>query len=90
MSTAMTPAEVFGIKKPKPSFPPLKPADRSCANPSAQALVRVAKGETDLLFDGHAFSLAEPTLLADGWEIVEDIREAVLNPPKSNYDLSEH
>lgn len=89
MSTAVTPAEVFG-DKPKVTFPKLKPADRSCANPSAQALIRVVKDGTDLLFDGHAFSLAEPELLAQGWEVVEDIREAVLNPPKTNYDVSEH
>jgi hypothetical protein len=72
------------------TYPPLKPADRSCANPSAQALVRVAKDGVDLLFDGHAFTLHEPSLLAQGWEIVEDIREAVLNPPKSAFDTSEN
>lgn len=71
-------------------FPPLKSSDRSCANPSAQALVRVAKEGTDLLLDGHAFSLHEPSLLAQGWEIVEDIREKTLNPPKTTYDTSEN
>lgn len=74
----------------KRQFPPLKPADRSCANPSAQALVRVAKNGVDLMFDGHAFSLHEPILLAEGWEVVEDIREAVLNPPKTAFDTSEN
>lgn len=72
------------------TWPKLRPADRSCANPSAQALVRVAKNGTDLLFDAHAFNLAEAALIGDGWEIVEDIREAVLNPPKTSYDTSEH
>lgn len=77
-------------------FPPLTTADRSCANPSAQALVRVAKGSTDLLFDGHAYALAEAALIGDGWIMVEDIRgtlrdaETLRNTPKSDLDTSDH
>lgn len=71
-------------------FGSLKPADRSDRHPSAQALVRVAKDGKDLLFDGHAYAEHEAALLVDGWQVVEDIREAVLNPPKTAFDTSEN
>lgn len=66
-------------------FPPLKPADRSDAVPSAQALVRVVKGTKDLLLDGHSFTKHEADLIADGWVIYEDIREVALNLPTAAY-----
>ena len=66
-------------------FPPLKPADRSCAVPSAQALVRVVKGTRDLLFDGHSFTQHEAKLIADGWTVYEDIRATALNLPTAAY-----
>ena len=58
-------------------WPPLKLADRSCAVPSAQALVRVVHGRSDLLFDGHSFAKHEANLIADGWTVYEDIRETL-------------
>lgn len=66
-------------------FPPLKPADRSDAVPSAQALVRVVKGHQDLLLDGHSYTKHEATLIADGWTVYEDIREVALNKPVAAY-----
>ncbi|MCA1841243.1 MAG: hypothetical protein ABR585_12880 [Gemmatimonadaceae bacterium] len=61
-------------------FPPLKQADRSCAIPTAQALVRVVRGPYDLLFCAHSFTKHEAQLIADGWTVYEDIREQALNP----------
>ena len=66
-------------------FPPLKPADRSDAVPSAQALVRVMKGSQDLLLDGHSYTKHEADLIADGWSVYEDIREVALNLPTAAY-----
>jgi len=66
-------------------FPPLKPADRSDAVPSAQALVRVVKGTKDLLLDGHSYTKHEADLIADGWSVYEDIREVALNKPTAAY-----
>jgi hypothetical protein len=66
-------------------FPPLKPADRSDAVPSAQALVRVVKGTKDLLLDGHSYTKYEADLIADGWTVFEDIREVALNKPTAAY-----
>lgn len=66
-------------------FPPLKPADRSDAVPSAQALVRVVKGDRDLLLDGHSYTKHEADLIADGWSVYEDIREVALNKPVAAY-----
>jgi uncharacterized membrane protein len=66
----------------------LTAADRSdaVASGSVQALVRVAKGAKDLLFDGHSYAKHEAALVADGWWVVEDIREAVLGPVKPSED----
>jgi hypothetical protein len=66
------------------TFPPLTTADRSDAYESTavQALVRVVKNSRDLLFDSHSFNKHEPALIANGWQVVEDVREAVLNPPR--------
>jgi hypothetical protein len=66
-------------------FPPLKPADRSDAVPSAQALVRVVKGTKDLLLDGHSYNKYEATLFASGWSVYEDIREVAENKPVAAY-----
>lgn len=70
----------------------LNNADRSDAYASGavQALVRVAKGRQDLLFDKHSFDKHEAALIGAGWQVVEDVREAVLNPPKTAYDTSDH
>jgi hypothetical protein len=62
-------------------FAPLTVADRSDANPSAQALIRVVKGGKDLLLDGHAFSKHEPILLAQGWQVFEDVRHTINEKP---------
>lgn len=66
-------------------YPPLKPADRSDAVPSAQALVRVVKGAQDLLLDGHSYHKHEADLIADGWTVYEDIREVAENKPVAAY-----
>lgn len=73
-------------------FPPLNGLDRSdaCASGAVQGLVRVAKNSRDLVFDNHTYNKHEAALLVDGWTVVEDIREAVLNPPKTAYDTSDH
>lgn len=73
-------------------FAPLNSADRSDAYSSGavQALVRVVKGGKDLLFDNHSYTKHEPALIASGWSVVEDVREAVLNPPKTAFDKSDH
>lgn len=74
------------------AFPPLTAADRSDAYESGavQALVRVVKTGRDLLFDNHSYNKHQAALIGDGWEVVEDVREAVLNPPKTAYDTSDH
>lgn len=74
------------------TFPDLNNADRSdaFASGSVQALVRVAKDGRDLLLDGHSYAKHEPALIASGWSVVQDVREAVLNPPKSAFDTSDH
>lgn len=71
-------------------FAPLNAQDRSDAYSSGavQALVRVEKDGKDLLFDGHSYTKHEPALIASGWSVVEDVREAVLNPPKTAFDTS--
>lgn len=71
-------------------FAPLNAQDRSDAYASGavQALVRVEKDGKDLLFDGHSYTKHEPALIASGWSVVEDVREAVLNPPKTAFDTS--
>lgn len=76
----------------KITFAPLNNADRSDAYASGavQALVRVAKSGRDLLFDKHSFDKHEAALIGQGWEVVEDVREAVLNPPKTAFDTSEN
>ena len=68
-------------------FPPLTLADRCCATSSgaAQALVRVVKGTKDLMLSGHAFSLHEAKLLADGWSVYEDIRVTAEEKPMAAY-----
>lgn len=73
-----------------PVFPPLKTADRSDAYASGavQALVRVVKGSKELILDGHSYSKHEAALIGQGWAVAEDVREAVLNPPKSAFDTS--
>lgn len=77
---------------PVHEFPALTTADRSDASASGamQALIRVVKGDKDLLLDSHSYNLHEAALIGQGWEVREDVREAVLNPPKSAYDTSEH
>ena len=68
-------------------FPPLKLSDRSCAmaSGSTQALVRVVKGNQDLLLDGHSYATYEAILLASGWTVYEDIRETAENKPVAAY-----
>lgn len=73
-----------------PSFPPLNGSDRCDGTRTAQALVRLVRGEQDLLLSAHYFNKAEATLIGAGWTIYEDIREAVLNPPKTAFDTSEN
>lgn len=79
-------------KSTAPSFAPLTHADRSdaCASGAVQALVRVVKGKKDLLLDSHSYNVHQAALIAQGWTVAEDIREAVLNPPKSAFDTSDH
>jgi hypothetical protein len=48
----------------------------------------VEKDGKDLLFDGLSYAKHEPALIASGWSVVEDVREAVLNPPKTAFDTS--
>jgi hypothetical protein len=73
-------------------FAPLLAADRSDAHASGavQALVRVVKSGRDLLLDNHSYNLHEAALIASGWSVAEDVREAVLNPPPSALDKSDH
>lgn len=73
-------------------FPSLTHADRSDAHASGavQALIRVVKDGKDLLLDGHAYNQHEAALIASGWSVAEDIREAVLTPPKTAFDTSDH
>lgn len=73
-------------------FPSLTHADRSDAHASGavQALVRVVKGDLDLLLDNHSYNQHEAALIASGWSVAEDIREAVLYPPKTAFDTSDH
>ena len=75
-----------------PLFPSLTHADRSdaVASGAVQALVRVVKDGRDLLLDNHSFNLHEAALIGQGWEVTEDIREAVLYPPKTAFDTSDH
>lgn len=79
-------------KKTAPTFPALTHADRSdaCASGAVQALVRVVKGKRDLLLDSHSYNVHQAALIAQGWAVAEDIREAVLNPPKTAFDTSDH
>lgn len=74
------------------TFQPLTAADRSDAyeSGSVQALVRMGKNGRDLLFDNHSYNKHEAALIGQGWEVLEDVREAVLNPPKTSYDTSDH
>ncbi len=89
MTTAAPEVQVFTEEA---TYPALVTADRSdaYASGSVQALVRVAKDGRDLLLDGHSYSKHEPTLIATGWSVVQDVREAVLNPPKTATDTSDH
>lgn len=75
-----------------PLFSALTQADRSDATASGavQALVRVVKDGRDLLLDNHSYNLHEAALIGSGWEVFEDVREAILNPPKSAFDTSDH
>lgn len=88
--TTATPQETVSLDESP--FPPLNSIDRSDAHSSGavQGLVRVAKAGRDLVLDGHAYNKHEAALLVDGWSVVEDVREAVLNPPKTDYDTSDH
>lgn len=90
MTTATT-QETVSLDEASP-YPPLNSADRSDAHASGavQGLVRVAKNGRDLVLDGHAYKEHEAALLVDGWNVIEDVREAVLNPPKTAYDTSDH
>jgi hypothetical protein len=85
--------EVHNDITPGVSFPPLNVLDRSdaYASGSVQALVRVSNTMgKDLVFDKHSFDKHEAALIGQGWEVIEDIREAVLNPPKTSFDTSDH
>lgn len=75
-----------------PEFSSLTHADRSdaVASGAVQALVRVVKDGRDLLLDNHSYNLHEAALIASGWSVAEDIREAVLFPPKTAFDTSDH
>jgi hypothetical protein len=79
-------------KTATPTFPALTHADRSdaCASGAVQALVRVVKGKKELLLDNHSFNLHQAALIGQGWTVAEDIREAVLFPPKTAFDTSDH
>lgn len=68
---------------PVADFPPLVLADRSCAVASraAQAVVRVVKGNQDLMFDSHNFNKHQASLIAAGWMVFEDIREVNATKP---------
>ena len=55
----------------------LRPADRSDASPTAQAVVRVRKNHMVLDFDKHHFEIHEAALIADGWSVIEDIRSTL-------------
>ena len=81
--TTVTPAEALIVDAVV--YTPLKPADRSDAISSAQALVRIFKGKQDLLLDGHSYHKHEADLVADGWAIYEDIREIAENKPVAAY-----
>lgn len=74
------------------SLPGLTHADRSdaVASGAVQALVRVVKGKQELLLDNHSFNLHQAALIVQGWTVAEDIREAVLYPPKTAFDTSDH
>ncbi len=87
MTTATPEEKVFAGEI---TYPALTNADRSdaFASGSVQALVRVAKDGKDLLLDAHSYAKHEPALIASGWSVVQDVREAVLNPPKTAYDTS--
>lgn len=71
-------------------FPSLTAADRSDAHASGsvQALVRVVSEKTglDLLLDKHSFDKSQASLIAQGFVVVQDVRDAVLNPPKTDND----
>lgn len=88
--TTATPQETVSLDESP--FPPLNALDRSdaCASGAVQGLVRVAKDAQDLVFDNHTYNKHEAALLVDGWTVVEDVREAVLNPPRTDYDTSDH
>lgn len=74
------------------TYPALTAADRSDAYASGavQGLVRVAKDGRDLVLDAHSYTKHEAALIASGWSVVQDTREAVLNPPKTAFDTSEN
>jgi hypothetical protein len=71
-------------------FPPLTGSDRCDGTYTAQALVRLVRGCQDILLSAHYFNQSEAELLISGWTVYEDIREAVLNPPKTAFDTSDH
>lgn len=73
-----------------PAYPPLNGSDRCDGTRTAQALVRLVRGQQDLLLSAHYFNKAEATLIGAGWMVYEDIREAVLNPEPTAFDTSEH
>lgn len=79
-----------------PVFPPLNAHDRCDGTYNSQALVRMVRqisGKSryqDILLSAHYFNQGEAKLLGEGWSVYEDIREAVLNPPQTAYDTSEH
>jgi hypothetical protein len=90
--TSITSEVVSNDIEPGVGFLHLTAQDRSDAYASGavQALVRVAKGSQDLLFDKHSYDKHEAALIGQGWEVIEDVREAVLNPPKTSFDTSEN
>lgn len=86
----VVPVKKTGPTKNTVEFPPLTHADRCDGARSAQGLVRLVRGTQDLVLSGHYFEASEAALIGAGWEVYEDIRDAVLNPPKSTFDTSEN
>lgn len=85
MSTVME--DLTGAATKVAQYPPLTLADRCCAvaSGSTQALVRVVKGNKDLLFSGHHFEKNQAQLIADGWTIYEDARKTASEKPTAAY-----
>lgn len=92
MTTALETPDKDATKQAEPddAFPSLARWTHCDGNYSSQALVRLVRGTQDMCFSAHYFEKVEDGFIKAGWKIHEDIREAVLNPPKTSYDTSEH